>query len=324
MATTPFTLMTAEPDRAYTVATVQGLVRSQGDEYLSCLPYRTDADYSFWLLMDRLMAEPRVLPLRQENESNNANEARTRPPPTRTNTRPGNVQRAGNEMGHRNGIPIKGKSRAERGFGRRNNIDPEAEDGIRQNGRRERARTVFPETLHEDTLLSLSSNLTYRINCIKQATRYADLLETDKVDCKHVDIEEWLKGEFREPGPESLKKQLAVDRIEKIVEEAELFEAPPKGGKEKKATIYLAIALIQAVTWQEAYKDPSTAIKERIRTLSAKRHEVLYGNIYHSAWLGSYPGLRQKDKSSCPGLSESVGSVEDRGPFTPATVIRGF
>lgn len=173
MATTLSTLMTAEPHRAHTVATVQGLVRCQGDTYLSCNPYRTDADYAFWLLMDRLMAKPKVLPLQQEKESKKANEARTRDPPTRTT------------IHHRNGIPIKGKSRQERGFGRRNDFDPEAEDGCRQNGKKEKIRTAFQATLHEDTLLSLSSNLTYRINCIKHATRYANLLNTDKVDCCH-------------------------------------------------------------------------------------------------------------------------------------------
>ena len=262
------------------------------------------------------MAEPKVLP---KKESTQANESRTRNPPTGTNTSPGNGERARSETRHSRPIPIKGKSREERGFGKKY-VDSEAENGCRQN---EKARTVFQEVLPEDTLLSLSSNLTYRINCIKQATEYANLLNTDKVDCEKVDVEEWLEAEFLQPDPESLRKQLALDRAEKLVKEAKLFEEPAKGGKEKKATIYLAIALIQAVTWQEAYKDTSTAIKERIRTMIAKRHEVLYGNIYHPAWLGSYPRPPRKDKSSCPTLSKSVASVEEGGPVTPATVIRG-
>lgn len=268
------------------------------------------------------MAKPRIVALHPEKQSVRANEARTRDTPTRLDIYPNNTGRGRSETRQRNGIPIKGKSREERGFGRKDYTDPEAGDGWRLNSKGEKVRTVFREAFDEDILLSLSTHLTYRIQCIKQATLYAKLLDIDLVNCEEIDIEEWLKREVLQPGPESLKKQLALDRVEELVEEAKLFEAPTNGGKEMKAIIYVTIAIIQAVKWQEAYRDTSTAVKERIKMLLAKRHEVLYGNIYHSAWLGTYSGPPPKPKSSCPGLSKSVASVEDSGmPVTPPVII---
>ena len=88
------------------------------------------------------------------------------------------------EKKHPGAIPIKGlrrRKKNEMGFfldGEEDGTETRTERFRRRENERNDPRgvVVFPEVLPEEQLLELCSELTYRINCIKQATQYADEL----------------------------------------------------------------------------------------------------------------------------------------------------
>ena len=115
--------------------------------------------------------------------------------------------------------------------------------------------------MHEDLLLDLSRNLTYRTDIIKHATRYKNLLKLDFRDCKDCDVELCLEEYLALaplPSSSSLKerqKRLAMrqqrlgafQRVLNLVVDADLFVASPNkhySHIEAKGTMYLTFVIL--------------------------------------------------------------------------------
>lgn len=286
--------------------------------------------------MDRLLTKKKVDT--SAVPGNVRERERERKPPARnTLTRMdfGNPGARG-ETEHRRGRPIKGAGRGD-GRGRNHRIgdnDVGCEDTLetrtetlkRKQDEKENPRTIFPEILDEDTLLSLSSSLTYRLNCIKQATRYANILGKAEVSCEDVDIAESLERKIYQPGARHLEKQIALERVKGLVENAHLFGTLEKGklGREEKAVVYVAVALIRNTGWEEACKSRSIVIERRIMELMAKRHDVTEVNIFHPTSMKDYLGPTMKDEVLCLKRSQQSTAVRDSTvSTTPPVVVRG-
>ena len=315
MATTLCTLMTAEPDNAYTLGGVHALVRSQGRSYLDCNPYQVDADAAFWELMDRFMMAEKV------TRPKSGKEKAQRNTPTRLSS---GCPKAKSEKKYPNAIPIKGKRRRRHEL---DSSDDDEESRTERFQRRESAkndkRTNFPNVLHEDQLLDLSSELTYRINCIKQATQYARVLGVTMEACNELDLDKWLAEELYQTGPEFAMRRIGFDWVQSLVEQAELFEMPRRR-KEEKAIKYITIAVIMKEGWSEAYSLVSQGIANDFKTLAARRQMILRPNVYEPVNLRGYQLPREEDEVH--GTKPSPSTAKNRNntrAVTPPIVVRG-
>lgn len=355
MATTHSTLMTAEPDRAHTIGEVHALVRHQGLRYLDYTPYQVDSDSSFWKLMDRFMKaeEVEVRKPKDERERGRGREReRERGRERQTVSRPCGAltrldfgyPRARVEKKYPNAIaiPIKGRRRRRRWdelFSDYDEGETRTERFLRrEKDRQEEARIVFPYVLHEDQLLDLCSDLTYRIKCIEQATKYAKVLRSylpdsgelvTIPDCEEIDLHKWLTEGLYRTGPEFAMKQVAFDSVQKLVEQAQLFEMPRRG-KEEKAIKYITIAVIVKEGWSEAYSGTSGRIADDIKMLVARRHMILRADMFEPVYIRDYVMTQrekkedQKDELHVTKSSQSTAVIIDNTKaVTLPIIVRG-
>ena len=312
--------MTAEPECAHTLGEVHALVRRQGQSYLNCKPYQVDADASFWELMDRLNMAKKVNVRKYGSERGRGTakhiEPRVRDTPTRLDF--GNSKAKG-EKKYPNAIPIKGRRRDEL-----DSNDNEGETRTERFKRRGDARTTSSEVLHEDQLLDLCWDLTYRIRCIKQATQYADVLGVTIQGCNEIDLNQWLTEELYRTGPEFAMRHAAFDLVENLVEQAELFEMPTRRRNEEKAIKYVTIAVIVKEGWSEAYSGTSLGIANDIKMLAAGRHMILRSDVYESGYIRDCIRPRKEDEVHGASFSQSTaGNRNSTRAVTPPVVVRG-
>lgn len=149
---------------------------------------------------------------------------------------------------------------------------------------------IFPDVMREDLLMNTSNYLLYSLGVIKHATSYKNLLWPQLPDCGDFDIGWFLdngdyEAEQRQEGylnrDDRYKRQLArqarlaaIERIQSIVEAAELFCTPPEKFKsfpERKGPAYIAIIL-----WAD--KD-SARPEDQIRKM--KDGKQLSCKVYH-------------------------------------------
>ena len=316
--------MTAEPERAHTNGEVHALVRRQGQRYLKRTPYKADSDASFWGLMDRLMMVEKAVARKPEMERGRPSKRditcpRGRGALTRIDFGyPG----ARAEKRYPGAIPIKGGGGGRRRRHQRDYDDEEEETRTERFQRREwreRETTslVFPGVLHEDQLLDLCSDLTYRIKCIEQATEYAKVLGVKIRPCSKLDLEDWLTEELYQPGPEFAMRIIAFDLVQNLVEQAQLFEMRSRG-KEEKAIKYVTIAVILKEGWSEASSGTSQGIANDIKMLASRRHTILRGDVFEPVHIRGC-GLHGTESSQ----STASNRGDNMSAVTPPIVMRG-
>ena len=338
MATTHSTLMTAEPDSADTIGEVHARVRCQGLRYLDYTPYKVDSDSSFWRLMDRLMkTEERVEVRKPKGERKRERETVPRPcgALTRLDLRYPTAK-IPKKYPNAIAIPIKARRRRMDGLDFADDEEETRTEAFqrREKDEKEEPRIVFTNVLHEDQLLDLFSDLTYRVKCIEQATKYAKVLRANATDCKElakipncekINLHEWLAEGLYGTGPEFAMKQVAFDSIQNLVEQAQLFETP-KRGKEEKAIKYIAIAMIVKEGWSEAYSGTSGSIAKDIKMLATRRDMILRERMFEPVSIRVCDMTQRENKEDEKYRKSSpstVINIDFTKAVTPPIVVRG-
>ena len=237
---TPATLMSYEPYRCHTLSSVHSLVHIQAERYREMKPLKLDStpfttpnlsDTAFWALIDRLdaFAEPSdVTPASGPNRPQRTLKQKINKP-RKEYTRYGHGVR--NYLAGRENEPERVKMTKrdkDKPNGKRvtwaneviehsySSSSTQAEQPTNPQPKAN-AKATMPDMLHEELLLSLSTQIQFRINCQKQASAYSEMLDTTLPPCEDYDVKCWLDKNMYIQIPVPVRvKRMAFWRIKQL------------------------------------------------------------------------------------------------------------